>query len=176
MFKARYGIFIAVFVLFVSGLTFAQQDTTDYRIGEPGYQSGHDMIDQDVSTVQPWTDDLRTRLNLREDQVDELNDIMLRYHRESTTLQGTPETMDNSRFELQRRYGTEIEGVLDENQRTQWQTYSTTWWDNVNNNNFQQDEFQQDQRDFERDRDDQFDTEMDTETDVDNTETDTEIR
>jgi hypothetical protein len=174
MLKARYSIFIAFFVLFVSGFTVAQQDTTDYRIGEPGYQTGTDMMDQDATTVQPWTDDLRTRLDLREDQVNDINDIMLRYHRESTTIQGTPETMDNNRSELQRRYGTEIENVLDENQRTQWQTYSTTWWENINNDTFQEGQIDQ-QRDFERDRDDQFDTDMERDTDTD-TETDTEIR
>jgi hypothetical protein len=175
MFKVRFGIFIAVF-LFVSGVMFAQQDTTDFQTRDRDYNTG--TMDQDATTTQPWTEDLRTRLNLREDQVTDINDIMLRYQRESTNIQGTPETMDNSRTELQRRYSTEIEGVLDENQRMQWQNYSDTWWNNVNTHNIDGTHKDQDFREQDQNVDpeqDQYDTDTyDTETDTYDTDTQTD--
>jgi hypothetical protein len=171
MLKVRFGIIIAVFVLFVSGVMLAQQDTTDIPTIDRDYDTG--TFEQDAN---PWTEDLRSQLNLRDDQVTEINDIMLRYQRESATLQGSPETMEGTRTEVQRRYSTEIESILDDNQRNQWRTYSDTWWNNVNTQTTEG-QFQQ-ERDIHQDRDDQWDTErpIDTETDRDNTVPESDIR
>jgi hypothetical protein len=184
MFKVRFGIFIAVFVLFVAGISVAQQDTTDIYTQPREGEFDRGTYENDVhTTTKPWTDDLRSRLNLRDDQVSEINDIMLRYHRESTEIQGSPEVMGTDRMELQNRYSTEIESILDDNQRTQWETYHNTWWDNVNNTRFEQEgtEGQYDTRDeYERqresdiERDRNIDSEVDTEVDRDNTETEPE--
>jgi len=164
MFKKRFGIFIAVFVLSLSGIIIAQ-DTTDRNVRDQEYKS--DTFQQDGNTTsQAWVDDLRSRLNLSDDQVTQLNDVMVRFNRESSTLQDTPETIGHSRAELQKRYSTEIESILDENQRTQWQAYKDTWWNNVNAG------AHQDGTEFNQQN--QKDTETDVETPEDNTETETD--
>jgi hypothetical protein len=180
MFKVRFGILIAVFVLFVSGIMVAQQDTTGRPPVDRDFET--ETFQEDANTTtQPWTDDLRSRLNLTDDQVTEVNDIMLRYQRESTTLQSSPETMTTDRSELQNRYSTEIESILDEDQRTQWRSYSNTWWDNINTQNMndrnlenQDFENQENQDQYDTETQDQYDTETDTETQ--DTETDSDIR
>jgi hypothetical protein len=182
MFKVKFGIFIAIFVLFVAGIAVAQQDTTDVYTQPREGEFDINTYETDAITTEPWTNDLRDRLNLTEDQVSEVNDIITRYQRESTEVQGT-ETM-GTRTEVQNRYSTEIESILDENQRIQWREYSTTWWDNVNNNSFEENRYDNqgtedqnwdNQRESDIERDRTVDPDYDTETDSD-TETDTEVR
>jgi ribosomal protein S18 len=137
MLKVRFGIFIALFALFLTGFTSAQ-DTTDIPTRDREFETNTDDTfrqGQQDPTTQAQVEDLRNRLNLTEDQVTRVNDVMTRYQTESGTLQDTPETMDYTRTEMQRRYSTEIENILSEDQRTQWRTYGPTWWNSVNNPN-----------------------------------------
>jgi hypothetical protein len=129
MLKSRFGILIAVFVLFITGAITAQ-DTTDFPTRDQGFDTEYQQQNgtQDVRT-QVYVDDLRTRLNLREDQVQEINDVLTRYNREAATTESTDPTVNNT--ELQDRYSSEIEAVLDENQKTQWRSYSDQWWNSV---------------------------------------------
>jgi len=130
MAKSGFGIFVAFFVLFFTAALIAQ-DTNDSKKKDREFNKDPFLQDENA-TSQVWVDDLKNKLNLSDDQTVQLSDILFRYNRESSTLQDTPETIGKTRSELQKRYSTEIEGILDENQKTQWQSYKDTWWNSVN--------------------------------------------
>jgi hypothetical protein len=190
MLKVRFGILIAAFVIFFTGINTAQQDTTDTPTRDREFETETDTYQNDTyqnntdqndtfqqdenTTTQAHIDDLRSRFNLTEDQVTRLNDVMVRYQSESTTIQGTPETNTTQRSEIQRRYNTEIEDILSEDQRIQWRSYSETWWNSVNSTGNNMDDGTDLNRDSQRESDTEMDTETDTDTPRDNTDTDTD--
>lgn len=130
MVKSGFGIFIAFLVLLFTGILTAQ-DTNDSQNKNRDLNKDPFLQDENA-TSQVWVDDLKNKLSLSDDQATQLSDILFRYNRESSILQDTPETIGNTRSELQKRYSTEIEGILDENQKTQWQSYKDSWWNSVN--------------------------------------------
>jgi len=178
MFKKGFGVFIAIFVLF-SGIMLAQ-DTTDSRTFDRQYDTNTMQDDAVNPDVQRWTDDLKMRLSLTEDQSTQVNEILTRYHNEVGNLSQTPgldqppTNMENSRSELQKQYNTEIESVLTENQKTQFRAYSDTWWGTINNPGVQQEEFQNEQQQNESDVEQESDVERDN-TDTESNDPDTEL-
>ena len=83
--------------------------------------------DMNRQNAERWTETLNNRLNLTDDQRTRINSILMDYQTRKSQLGATSDPMT-----LQNDVNRQIEGVLDDNQRTNWDTYSTTWWTEIN--------------------------------------------
>jgi hypothetical protein len=83
--------------------------------------------DMNRQNAERWTETLNTRLNLTDDQRTRVNSILMDYQTRKSQLGATSDPMT-----LQNDVNRQIEGVLDDNQRTNWDAYSTAWWTEIN--------------------------------------------
>jgi hypothetical protein len=130
-----------IFVLLLSFSLFAQIDTLDRRT-EPrtDTQTRTDVQDhtgmQDDQTwrrnAETWSGNVHNEFQLRDDQRTRLNDIMVDYQRERAMIGSDIPDRDQRLQELQMRYNQRLDGVFEENQRTNWQTYRQNWWNDIN--------------------------------------------
>jgi hypothetical protein len=107
---------LVMLVMFLISSSYAQvQDTRPQE---------NDMNRQNA---ERWTETLNTRLNLTDDQRTRINSILMDYQTRKSQLGATSDPMT-----LQSDVNRQIEGVLDDNQRTNWDAYSSAWWTEIN--------------------------------------------
>jgi hypothetical protein len=159
MFNKRMKNFFlpaVMLILFLMGTSFAQVEDARPQDDNMNRQN-----------AERWTQTLNNRLTLTEDQQTRINSILMDYQTRRNQLGTTsdPTTLQND-------VNRQIEGVLDDNQRTNWDTYSTTWWNEINRGTGNDMQFERRNQDMEH----PSDTDTDRNRDVEIEREETEIR
>ncbi len=83
--------------------------------------------DMNKQNAERWTQSLNNRLTLTGDQQTRIYSILMDYQTRRSQLGAASDPQV-----LQTEVNRQIEGVLDDNQRTNWDAYSATWWTEIN--------------------------------------------
>jgi hypothetical protein len=120
--KTALAMLLAFF--FVTGYNLYAQDST--MQGQSGNAQGNDVYKQNA---QKWTDQLDQRLSLTEEQKTRVQGILVDFQQANISA-----TADN-KDQLKTTYDSRIESVLNDNQKSMYNSYKDEWWSTITASN-----------------------------------------
>lgn len=121
-YKTALAMLLAFF--FVAGYNLYAQDST--MQGQSGNAQGNDVYKQNA---QKWTDQLDQRLSLTEEQKTRVQGVLVDFQQANMSA-----TADN-KDQLKTTYDNRIQSVLNDNQKSMYNSYKDEWWSTITASN-----------------------------------------